>query len=195
MLALDTLLRQDYIVLALTVPNDTTSKHTYGNYDASTKHSKRQFVEAPLITESRPAQEPKLMATMKPSANYSGPLRGILPQCFSSLSACQAMTRNCTGNGACTLKYTDKDARPEAPCYSCACSPTVVTNPDGSHKTTRWGGPACQKKDVVMPFWLLAGFSVFMVSLVSWAIGMLLTMGNEELPSVIGAGVSGPRAK
>lgn len=42
-----------------------------------------------------------------------------------------------------------------------------------------------------MPFWLLAGFSVLMASLVSWGIGMLLTMGNEELPSVIGAGVSG----
>lgn len=47
-----------------------------------------------------------------------------------------------------------------------------------------------------MPFWLLAGFSVLMAGLVSWGIGMLLTMGNEELPSVIGAGVSGvPRSK
>lgn len=201
MLVIDTLLRQDYTVLALNIPNDTASKHTYGKYDSSVEHSsfnRRQFNEAPLITESL-AQAPKIMATLTPSSNKtnaSTPLRGILPQCFSSQSACQALTRNCSGHGACTLKFTDRDARPEAPCFSCACTPTIFTNKDGSFKTTRWGGPACQKKDVVMPFWLLAGFSVFMVSLISWGIGMLLAMGNEELPSVIGAGVSGvPRSK
>lgn len=180
------------------MPNDATSKHTYGDYDTSSKRAaiqKRQrYQEAPLITESPSVQEPDHKATLTPNAkssNNSTPLKGILPMCFSSQSACESMTRNCSGHGSCSLKYTNNDARPAASCYSCSCSPTVVTNKDGSKKTTKWGGPACQKKDVVMPFWLLAGFSVLMASLVSWAIGMLLTMGNEELPSVIGAGVSG----
>lgn len=156
----------------------------------------QQSKEAPLITESLPALEPHLMATSSPKSNNSTPLRGILPQCFPSKSECESMTRNCTGHGSCALKYTNKDARPAASCYSCECTATVVTNKDGGKKTTKWGGPACQKKDIVMPFWLLAGFSIIMVSLISWAIGMLLTMGNEELPSVIGAGVSGiPRSK
>ena len=43
-----------------------------------------------------------------------------------------------------------------------------------------------------MQFWLIALFSVGMVGLVSFAIGQIMTMGGEELPSVIGAGVSGP---
>ena len=67
----------------------------------------------------------------------------------------------------------------------------VRTNSDGTKKTTQWGGPACQKKNVVAPFWLLAGFTVFLVTLVSWGAGTIWSMGNEELPSVIGAGVSG----
>lgn len=46
-----------------------------------------------------------------------------------------------------------------------------------------------------MPFWLLAGFSVVLVAAVSWGVGLLWSIGEEELPSVIGAGVAGPRAK
>ena len=42
---------------------------------------------------------------------------------------------------------------------------------------------------------MLALFSVGLVFLVSFAIGELMGMGGEELPSVIGAGVSGPTAK
>ena len=59
----------------------------------------------------------------------------------------------------------------------------------------QWGGPACQKKDVSTPFWLLAGITIFLVSVVSWGIGLLVSIGQEELPGVIGAGVAGPRAQ
>lgn len=159
----------------------------------SDQHHKRQLrSEKPLITDtpSTYTSDSILTPAAKDSSNTT-PLKGILPQCFSSLSACQSLTRNCTGHGSCTLKYTDKDSRPEAPCYSCACSADVRTNADGTKKTTQWGGPACQKKDVSMPFWLLAGFTVLLVSLISFGVGQLITMGNEELPSVIGAGVSG----
>jgi hypothetical protein len=124
----------------------------------------------------------------------STPLTGIIASCFDSLSKCQSTTRNCTGHGECVLKWHGSAKGDD--CYGCLCNkPEVRKNPDGSTKTTRFGGGACQKKDVVMPFWLLAGFTIFMVFLVSWGIGLLYSMGNEELPSVIGAGVSGPKAK
>ena len=46
-----------------------------------------------------------------------------------------------------------------------------------------------------MQFWLIALFTVAMVGLVSFAVGQVWSMGEEELPSVIGAGVSGPVAR
>jgi hypothetical protein len=58
----------------------------------------------------------------------------------------------------------------------------------------QWGGTACEKKDVSVEFWLFASFGVAMTGLVAGAIGLLYIMGAEELPSVIGAGVAGPRA-
>jgi hypothetical protein len=70
----------------------------------------------------------------------------------------------------------------------------VEERADGK-KTTRWGGPACQKKDVSIEFWLIVGFTVGMVFLVTFAIGTVWDMGSEELPSVIGAGVSGPSTR
>ena len=57
-------------------------------------------------------------------------------------------------------------------------------------RTTYWGGAACQKEDVSSQFWILAGFSVLLMGLVGWAIGMMFSIGNEKLPGVIGAGVA-----
>lgn len=68
-------------------------------------------------------------------------------------------------------------------------------NSDGTLKVTYWTGPACQKKDVSMPFWLLAGISIMLVSFVSYGIGLLYSIGDEELPSVLGAGVSSVRGQ
>ena len=186
-------------MLVLTAPK-ASSDNTFGPYDGLA-HQKRYVKEAPLITEATKTAS-HLKATLTPGAssnktyNQTAPLRGILPGCFASLSACQSMTRNCTGHGSCVLSHTDKDAGDlGGKCYSCACKADVRTNADGTKKTTRWGGPACQKKDIVMPFWLISSFSVFMMFLVSWGIGLLYTMGSQELPSVIGAGVSGPVRK
>jgi hypothetical protein len=63
------------------------------------------------------------------------------------------------------------------------------------NKTTFWSGPACQKKDVSAPFFLIAGFTIFIVGIASWGIGLLFGIGQEDLPGVIGAGVAGPKAK
>jgi len=133
------------------------------------------------------------------NTNASQPLTGILPACFTTQESCESSTRSCMGHGACALLFTDQSASPQSPsqhCYACACSPTTSKSSDGKLVTTTyWGGPACQKKDISMEFWMLALFSVGLVFLVSFAIGELMGMGGEELPSVIGAGVSGPTAK
>jgi hypothetical protein len=92
--------------------------------------------------------------------------------------------------------YNETVANQNHEYFGCACTkPEVRTNRDGSKKTTWFGGAACQKKDVAAPFWLLASVTVLLVSIVSMGVGMLFSMGSEELPSVIGAGVSGPRPK
>ena len=45
-----------------------------------------------------------------------------------------------------------------------------------------------------MPFFLLAGVTLGLLAVSAWGVGLLVSVGGEELPSVIGAGVAGPRA-
>ena len=71
----------------------------------------------------------------------------------------------------------------------------MLTDDEGGVKTVYWGGAACQKKDVSVQFFLLAGLTIALVGAVTWGVGLLMSVGNEELPSVIGAGVAGPRAQ
>jgi hypothetical protein len=105
-------------------------------------------------------------------------------------------TNNCSGHGVCYLKFTDKGGKDHkgAPHWACGCNATTVAVGKGV-KTTYWGGPACQKKDISIPFFLLAGFSVMIFTVVVGAIGMLYSMGQEPLPSVLGAGVAVSRPK
>lgn len=121
----------------------------------------------------------------------------LLPVCFATLKACTSATSNCSGHGECKLKYGSETetAKDKSACFACQCSHSIVHNKDKTFKTTYWGGPACSKQDVSGPFWLLAIFSVVMMGLVGWAIGMMFAIGEEKLPGVIGAGVSGPKAR
>ena len=135
----------------------------------------------------QPSQPQTLRASSLP--------RTTLPICHSSHDLCVTTTNNCSGHGACFRKYTDKDLGAGLDCWSCGCTPTVRNLGEGQTKTTYWGGPACQKKDVSMPFFLLAGFTIAMVATLSWGIGLMYSIGQEDLPSVIGAGVTGPRAQ
>ena len=129
--------------------------------------------------------------------------RTTIPSCYIDEDSCVTATGNCTGHGACSLKWTEHDSDEEmgAECWACACTPTILVagdGPDGAgRKTVYWGGPACQKKDVSVPFWLFAGFGIAMTSAVTYGIGMLYSMGEADLPSVLGSGVAsvGARAK
>jgi 1,4-dihydroxy-2-naphthoate octaprenyltransferase len=48
----------------------------------------------------------------------------------------------------------------------------------------------CQKEDISVQFWLIAGFTIMIVGVTAFAIGLLYSVGEETLPGVIGAGVS-----
>jgi len=118
-----------------------------------------------------------------------------LPYRYATLAGCQRATGNCTGHGHCRVVYSEagsNDRRNDY--YGCVCDiPDVDRNKDGSvRKTTRFGGAACQKVDVSVPFWILLSTTVFLILVVTMGVGMLYSMGGEELPSVIGAGVTGP---
>lgn len=136
-------------------------------------------------------EEPEPASKSFPSinaANTSRPLPSIIPQCFSTKDACEETTNSCSGHGDCYKAHIG--------CYKCNCGRTLVrVSPDGGNKTVQWGGNACQKKDVSMEFALFATFGIVMVALVAGALGALYSMGSQELPSVIGAGVAGPKAQ
>lgn len=119
----------------------------------------------------------------------------LAPVCYSSNSSCVEATNNCSGHGSCYLKYGSGDETAPSNCYACQCRQTVVRNSDGTVRKVQWGGPACQKRDISSPFFLIAGVSVMVITLVSSAIGMLFSMGRLDLPSVIGAGVDGSKAR
>jgi hypothetical protein len=190
------------IMLMPATGSDASSWGTYSMPNTEAPLRKRRQIEVPLsesfesasassAVEAAPMSTP---LTTFASSNQSSPLRGILPACFQSQEDCEKTTRNCTGHGKCRKQYHNRDAAKgdNGDCYSCQCSATREERGEGKFKTTSWGGPACQKQDVSIAFWLIALFTVGLIFLVSFAVGSVLTMGSEELPSVIGAGVSGP---
>lgn len=166
---------------------------TYEMPGAPSPLKKRMQVKEEPLTEIHNFRPASSFSAPIPAvaANNTKSLAGILPGCFSSQSACESATRNCTDHGRCTKKYHDGTAtRNGVDCYVCACTATK-----NGQKTTKWGGPACQKKDVSVEFWLIVLFTVGLIGLIGFAIGTIWEMGQQDLPSVIGAGVSGPTAR
>jgi hypothetical protein len=150
--------------------------------------TKRQSPEEEPL-DLLPTSTPDLLSNPTPyKSNTTLPRR--FPACFTSLSACNNATNSCSGHGSCKPFGSSKS------CFQCKCTRTTIrTNKDGSKKTTLWAGAACQKKDISTEFTLFAVFGVTMGMLIMGVIGMMYSMGAQELPSVIGAGVAGPTAK
>jgi hypothetical protein len=123
------------------------------------------------------ASIPSRQTTKKPKA---------IPQCFASFDRCMSQTTNCTGHGECKNRYLDGDS---TACFSCLCGATKDTGAKGD-RTIHWGGNMCQKQDISVPFWLITGFTITIVSAITFSIGLLYSVGEEQLPGVIGAGVS-----
>ena len=144
--------------------------------------------EQPLSEPASPsASQPALSST---PANSTIP-KTTIPSCYSNEAACISNTASCASHGTCKKRYTEKvsDDEEGPECWACECIPSKIKN--GEYvKTIYWGGPACQKKDISVPFFLFAGFTVAAVAAVSYGIGLLYSIGEEDLPSVLGAGVA-----
>lgn len=160
----------------------------------------RQNPEALLSFTPEPSTSPKAeypdledFPVFTSDKKSNGTVRGILPPFFNSLASCEKITLNCSGHGECKLLHKAQD-KTQQDRFGCACSPTIIGK-GISRKVTDWAGPACQKKDISTPFWLFVGTGVMLAFLISTIIGMMYSIGSEELPSVIGAGVSGPARK
>ncbi|CAG8974272.1 hypothetical protein HYALB_00008968 [Hymenoscyphus albidus] len=174
-----------------------SSPNPYGVYEQASKVPLGRRHSEEIISGSAPPHTVAKQAS-KP-ANSSAPLlKGVQPVCHSTLESCQTLTNQCSGHGSCFKKYGGK-----SPCFTCACATMNETywfsgNPGNkkapankkAYRLVNYGGPACQKKDISGPFWLIAGFTIVIIGLVSWAIGMMFSIGEEKLPGVIGAGVS-----
>ncbi|KAK4041844.1 hypothetical protein C8A01DRAFT_34095 [Parachaetomium inaequale] len=140
-----------------------------------------------------PAKKPAASSGSGSAAHRAKPI----PQCFPSLKSCMADTNSCSGHGECVNKYgggggnsSDSASAPASSCFACVCKATVVSPPEKGRKTKHWGGNMCQKEDISVQFWLIAGFTVTIVGAVTFAIYLLFGVGEETLPGVIGAGVS-----
>ncbi|KAK8099891.1 arsenate reductase [Apiospora kogelbergensis] len=132
-----------------------------------------------------PGTSPSNPHPFKDGKNKKG---GLLPACFTSQNACNTATNNCTGHGMCENKWKAETGKA---CFACRCLETTEKDADGkSRGLFRWGGSACHKQDISTPFWLLAGLTLVLVSIVGFCINLLFQVGEEPLPGVIGAGVS-----
>ncbi|KIX01466.1 uncharacterized protein Z518_09192 [Rhinocladiella mackenziei CBS 650.93] len=158
--------------------------HAHHNRARAAQKSEEEPLDIPSAT---PTGIPPFDAVPASTASSNFTLPSVIPSCFTSQSTCESTTNFCSGHGSCYKAHTS--------CFKCKCESTLVrVNEDGTKKTVQWGGAACQKKDVSVPFVLFASFAVVMAALIAGAISMLYNMGNQELPSVIGAGVAGPRS-
>ncbi|KAL4813398.1 hypothetical protein BDW67DRAFT_168484 [Aspergillus spinulosporus] len=111
----------------------------------------------------------------------------LAPVCYASNSSCNDATNTCSGHGVCHEK--------SGGCYACLCHDTYIKTASGAERKIRWGGSACQKRDISTPFFLIMGVTVAVLLAVISAIAMVFGLGNDELPGVISAGVGTARAQ
>jgi len=193
------------VVVVLMPESSRSSKSPakpWGVYEKVMGWNRRQVAEEPITDlSSEPSSSPTFYSKQFKASNASDnstfePITGVPPMCHDSLDSCISSTNNCSGHGACYKKYgSAKEGDTTGSCFTCGCMATNETfKYDGGQRTgwrlQSWGGSACHKKDVSGPFWLIGIFSIVMVGLVSWAIGLMYSIGEEKLPGVIGAGVS-----
>ncbi|KAH0551720.1 hypothetical protein GP486_007064 [Trichoglossum hirsutum] len=188
------------LLMPLNLRNTKRSDRPYGSYSSPVARSSisgEDEHEVLLSDTAEPSSSPSKISKVLPG------LKGTIRVCHGSMDDCITATRNCSGRGTCTYRNTTASQSSLAsredgggrPCYACLkCKPDVVHLPGGGKKTTYWGGAACQKEDVSAPFFLLAGFTILLVGAVTWGVGLLYSIGQEELPGVLGAGVA-PRPR
>lgn len=95
---------------------------------------------------------------------------------FSSLEKCNESTNSCSGHGECKKSSNGV--------YSCVCGTTYN---DSKKKTTRWGGNACQKKDISVETQLFLWTGIVIVIILVWSLQLLFSIGSDPLPGVLSA--------
>lgn len=181
------------VLLVIFPESSYQAKHSskpYGNYElpsASQIYAREEQTEEPITVDTS-------SLPIVPGVTFSPvailPLPKVAPFCYSSEKSCNSSTNYCSGHGVCFEKYAGADGGD--PCFACQC---MATRNERNTSNIYWGGGACSKVDISSPFWLISGFTVVMVFLISWAIGMLFSIGEEKLPGVIGAGVSSAKTR
>ncbi|KAL5345749.1 hypothetical protein ACLOAV_009503 [Pseudogymnoascus australis] len=168
----------------LMTPGQTNrfKKQPWGSYSLPTSDSdiRKRQQEQPMSDVVSSSSS----STISGPQPTSTPIRGLPPLCYTSLESCTTSTQNCSGHGACFRKFGPAKDESGASCFACKCY-----GPDKTRKG-HWGGAACQKQDISAQFWIIAGFSALLIGIVSYAIGMMFSIGSEKLPGVIGAGVA-----
>ncbi|GAM38795.1 hypothetical protein TCE0_033f09822 [Talaromyces pinophilus] len=140
--------------------------------------------KSPTKKDIYPTARPRLHAQSRRSQNLGGAsadyLSTLMPVCHSTNDTCTSTTNACSGHGVCYLKSAG--VKKDNDCYACKCD-------------SEWGGPACQKVDISTQFFLIGTVSVLAILAVGGGIGLLFSVGQEELPSVISAGVSSVKTR
>ncbi|KAI9680065.1 MAG: killer toxin resistant protein [Caeruleum heppii] len=194
--------RREHTII-LFPPSTRKAKRCIDSYGSSHLLDRSAVARGPAekLLEDEPASDGYSLQNGNASSNSSRtPIKTTIPVCYSSFNSCMTATNHCSGHGRCFNKYSveddSKDPEKAKHCFACRCMRTVLHEAgDGKGgKTIQWGGAACQKKDISSSFFLIAGGSIFFMAAVAWAIGLLFSIGEEQLPGVLGAGVSGARA-
>lgn len=158
------------------------------HWSSKPEELRRRQVEEVMKTDSDKTTKPAPTSPAETSNPFPGGIkRGSIPSCFSSAETCVKDTRNCSGHGECVNKYQKANGESTGTCFACAC---LATKSNKTGSVTHWGGPACSKIDVSVPFWLFTGFGIALIGTLYFAISLLFNVGEEQLPGVIGAGVS-----
>ncbi|KAH6711680.1 hypothetical protein BKA61DRAFT_611417 [Leptodontidium sp. MPI-SDFR-AT-0119] len=192
------------VVVVLMPESSRTSKTSgkpYGSYEEPSQvligKVRRQTAEEPMTEAPVASTPPTFNSKQLQSSNSSRnstlkPLPKLPPLCHSSKDACESSTNGCSGHGTCFKKYSTT----KADCFTCRCSiESFMFGKKKYYKESSWGGSACHKQDVSGPFWLIGLFTVVMVGTISWGIGLMYSIGEEQLPGVIGAGVSSGKTR
>ncbi|KAM0197525.1 hypothetical protein ACHAPA_001286 [Fusarium lateritium] len=149
--------------------------------DYEEKDLRRRQAETVISSIEEVVESPAETSSVAENPIFSG-RPGAIPSCFKSEESCIETTKNCSSHGVCQSRY----GKGNESCFACHCLSTK--SDQGS--VTHWAGGACSKKDISVEFWLFAGFTIALVTILYLAIGMLFSVGEEKLPGVIGAGVS-----
>lgn len=93
---------------------------------------------------------------------------------YKDKQTCEDKTNKCSGHGECVKIHNGK--------YACACK---ASYDEDRKKTTRWGGDACQKKDVSIEFQLFFWTGLGILFVTAYALQLLYSIGSDPLPGVL----------